>query len=164
MRINVAVRGLREMRADLHAMQERTRDLTPAWEEVLTWWAATNVEHFASRGRRWRANWPPLRPATVAGKRRIFGTEVLVRTTRLRVGMTGRPMEVEHVTHNSLEAGTGAPYAKFHQLGAPRAHLPRRALVNSAAVAAEGVVGSCVLTWIVDGRPNIGGHNTRLER
>jgi phage gpG-like protein len=164
-RINVRVGGLREARNNLHAMRERAHDLTPAWEEVLTWWAVTNVEHFASRGRRWRTPWPALRPTTIRQKLTAgFDSAPLVRTTRLRTGMTGRPMEHEHMTHNSLNAGTGAKYAIYHQTGAPRAHIPARPLVNLRAVAAEGVVGSCVLTWIVDGRPNIGGHNTRLER
>ena len=165
MRIDAQTTGLREARQNLQAMRERSKDLTPAWQEVLTWWAATNVEHFASRGRRWRTPWPPLRPTTLHQKRREgFLSDPLVRSTRLRTGMTGRPMAVEHLTHNALTAGTDAPYAIYHQKGAPRAHLPRRQLVNAAQVAAEGVAGSCVLTWIVDGRPSIGGHNTKLER
>lgn len=165
MRIDVKMRGLREARETLHAMRDRAQDLTPAWEELLTWWATTNVEQFSSKGRRWRTPWEPLAPRTVIQKRRDgVLSETLVRTTRMRVGMTGRPMEFEHMTHDTVEAGTGAPYAKFHQRGAPRAHLPRRPLVNARQVAAEGTAGSCVLTWIVDGVPNIGGHNTRLER
>ena len=165
MSINVEVRGLREVRKNLQEMRERAKDLTPAWEEVLTWWATTNVEQFASRGARWRTPWAPLSPRTLAQKRRQgFLSAPLTRTTRMRAGMTGRPMEHEHLTHNSLSAGTGAAYAKFHQLGAPRVHLPQRRLVNARQVAAEGTVGSCVLTWIVDGHPNVGGHNTKLER
>lgn len=163
--IDAEVKGLKEARAALQRMRERAQDLSPAWEELITWWATTNVEQFASRGRRWRTPWPALRPTTVAQKRREgFLSDPLVRSTRIRTGMTGRPMEFEHITHNRLEAGTDAPYAKYHQLGAPRAHLPRRRLVNAAQVAAEGTAGSCVITWIVDGVPNIGGHNTKLER
>jgi phage gpG-like protein len=159
------VKGLREARETLQAMRTRAHDLTPAWQELITWWAATNVEQFASRGRRWRTPWAPLRPTTLAQKRRQgFMSDPLARTTRMREELTRRPLGAEHITHDQMDVGTDLPYAKFHQRGAPRAHLPRRPLVNARAVAAEGTAGSVVLTWIVDGVPNIGGHNTKLER
>jgi hypothetical protein len=164
-RIDVEVDGLREARAALQRMRDRSHDLSPAWQELITWWAATNVEHFSSRGRRWRTPWEPLKPTTVAQKRRQgFLADPLVRTARMREDLTRRPLGAEHITHNRVDVGTDAPYAKFHQRGAPRAHLPRRPLVNAAQVAAEGTAGACVLSWIVDGTPNIGGHNTKLER
>lgn len=145
-------------------MRDRAHDLSPAWEELLNWWASTNVEQFTSGGRRWRTPWEPLRPTTVREKNRGgFLSETLVRTTRMRSDMTRRPMGVEHITHDSVEAGTRAPYAKFHQLGAPGAHLPARPLVSTRRVMAEGAPGAYVLSWIVDGRPN-GGGSVRLER
>lgn len=163
--IGAETHGLAEARAHLHAMRLRAGDLTPAWEELLVWWAVTNVEHFASRGRRWRTPWPGLAPRTVAQKRRDgFLSDPMVRTGRMRTEMTRRPLGMEHVTHNSVEAGTTAPYAKYHQSSAPRTHLPRRALVNMEAIAREGTPGSMVLTYIVDGTPNAGGHNVKLER
>jgi phage gpG-like protein len=165
MSIGVEVRGLRQARETLQAMHTRAHDLTPAWQELITWWAGTNIEQFTSRGRRWRTPWEPLRPTTLAQKRRQgFLSEPLVRSTKMRDELTRRPLGVEHVTHDRLDVGTDVAYAKFHQRGAPRAHLPRRPLVNARQVAAEGVAGSVVLTWIVDGVPNIGGHNTKLER
>ncbi|HZE02607.1 MAG TPA: hypothetical protein VE155_12665 [Pseudonocardiaceae bacterium] len=164
MRIGVEVRGLAQARERLQVMRERSEDLSPAWQELLVWWAATNAEQFSSRGRRWRTPWPALAASTQAQKRRQgFLSEPLVRTTRLRGELTRRPLGVEHVTHNAVDAGTNLPYAKYHQSSAPRHRLPRRALVNMKQVAAEGAAGAYVLSWIVDGVPN-GGGITKLER
>lgn len=164
MRIDVEVHGLTEARAELHRMRERAQDLSPAWRELLVWWARTNVEQFSSKGRRWRTPWPSLATSTKVEKRRSgLLSDPLVRSTRLRGELTRRPLGVEHVTHNSVDAGTDLPYAKFHQGGAPRAHLPRRALVNMRQVAAEGAAGAYVLSWIVNGVPH-GGGIIKLER
>lgn len=165
MNIDVRVTGLREARANLQAMRERAKDLSPAWEELLTWWAITNVEQFSSRGRRWRTPWAPLKPRTLAQKRRQgFLSDPLVRTSQMRADLTRRPLGAEHITRDTVVAGTDQPYAKYHQSTAPRRRLPRRALVNARQVAAEGTAGSVCLSWIVDGVPNISGHNTKLER
>lgn len=165
MKIGAEVRGLTEVRAELQRMRERAKDLSPAWEELITWWALTNIEHFNSRGRRWRTPWPALKPRTREQKRRQgFLSDPMVRTTRLRDDLTRRPLGAEHITHDTVDVGTDAPYAKYHQSMAPRHRLPRRALVNAQQVAAEGTAGSLVLSWIVTGVPNVGGHNTKLER
>lgn len=162
--LTLQAQGLSELGQRFQDMRARAQDLSPAWEEFLDWWADTNVEHFASRGRRWRSFWKPLAPSTVASKRREgLLSEPLVASTRLRGELTGRPLGMERVEASSVEAGTDLPYAIYHQLGAPRAHLPARPLINARAVAAEGAAGSAVLTWIVDGAPNTGG-GMRLER
>lgn len=159
--LNVSVHGLDEVRRELHAMQRRTRDLSPAWEEFLHWWADTTAEQFSSRGRRWRTPWRPLAPRTVREKRREgFLADPLVRTTALRHSLTSRPLGIEHIRAHDLEAGTGVSVAHFHHRGTRR--MPARPLLNARQVAAEGAAGSAVLSWIVHGEPNVGG--TRLER
>lgn len=154
--------GLSELAQRFRDMRARAGDLSPAWGEFLNWWADTNVEHFASRGRRWRSNWKPLAPSTVASKRREgLLAEPLVASTALRGELTGRPLGMERIEASSVEAGTDIAYARFHQFGTRR--MPARRLINATAVAAEGAAGSAVLTWIVDGQPNTGG-GLRLER
>lgn len=143
-------------------MRERSRELSPAWEEFLTWWAVTNTEQFASRGARWRTPWAPLTPSTIAQKRRSgFLNEPLVRTTSMRSELTRRPLGVEHIRAQEVDAGTDISYAKFHQRGTRR--MPARRLVNASAVAAEGAASAAVLTYIIDGVPNTGG-TRKLER
>lgn len=159
--ISIHTEGLDAVRRRLQEMRERAEDLSPAWEELLDWWAHTNVEQFHSRGARWRTPWPPLAASTRAQKRREgFLADPLVRTTRLRGELTGRPLGVEHIRASEVDAGTDIPYARFHQGGTRR--MPPRRLVNNAQIAAEGAAGSVVLSWIMSGEPNVGG--TRLER
>lgn len=164
--LNVSVHGLDAVRRELHAMQRRTRDLSPAWEEWLHWWADTNREQFSSRGRRWRTPWRPLAPSTVREKRREgWLADPLVRTSAMRHSLTGRPLGIERIRAHELEAGTAAYPAHFHQVGTRgpgTRRMPARPLVNARQVAAEGAAGSAVLSWIVRGQPTIGG--IRLER
>lgn len=160
--IKVSVEGLDRVRRNLEGMRARSAELSPAWEEFLTWWAVTNVEQFSSRGARWRTPWAPLMPATVAQKRdQGFLNEPLVRTTSMRSELTRRPLGVEHVRAHEVEAGTDLSYARFHQSGTRR--MKARRLINAHQVAAEGAASSTVLTWIIDGVPNTGG-SRRLER
>lgn len=159
--ITIRTHGLAEVARRFRDMHARAQDLSPAWEEVLDWWAAANKEQFASRGRRWRAPWKPLSPSTVAQKRREgFLNEPLVRTTDLRRELTNRPLGVEHLRASELVAGTDLPYARFHQRGTRR--VPRRVLINAEAVAREGAASAAVVTWIVHGRPSTAG-GLRLE-
>jgi hypothetical protein len=158
--IRISTHGLAAVARHYQAMHTRAQDLSPAWDEVLTWWAMGNKEHFASRGRRWRTPWKPLAPSTVAQKRRAgFMNEPLVRTTELRTELTNRPLGVEHIRASDVEAGTNLDYARFHQRGTKK--MPRRALINAEAVAREGAASSAIATWIVNGEPNVGG--LRLE-
>ena len=161
--ITVEVRGLTAVRDRFQAMWTRGQDLSPAWEEFLTWWALGNKEQFASRGARWRTPWKPLAPRTVRDKRtQGWLADPMVRTTRLRGELARRPLGVEHVTAGAVTAGTDLDYAIYHQRGAPRAHLPQRKLIDADAVAREGAAGSVVATWIVNGVPDISGA-LRLE-
>jgi hypothetical protein len=161
--ITIEEHGLAGVRDRFAAMWVRGQDLSPAWEEFLTWWTIGNKEHFASRGARWRTPWKPLAPRTVREKRsQGWMADPLVRTTRLRGELVRRPLGVEHITAGAVTAGTNLDYAIYHQRGAPRAHLPRRPLINADAVAREGAASSVVITWIVNGVPDISGA-LRLE-
>lgn len=159
--ITITASGLAAVARHFEEMRRRAGELSPAWEEFLTWWSQTNREQFASRGARWRSPWEPLAASTRRQKRREgFLADPLVRTTDLRSELVGRPLGVEHIRSDEVDAGTDISYAKFHQRGTRR--MPRRRLVNAAAVAQEGAASSVIISWIVDGRPNVGGH--RWER
>jgi hypothetical protein len=159
--ITISTHGLAAVARRFREMQLRVRDLSPAWEEVLTWWAMANKEQFASRGARWRSPWKPLAPSTVAQKRREgFLNESLVRTTDLRRELTNRPLGMERIRASDMEAGTDLSYAHFHQRGTRK--MPRRVLINSEAVAREGVASSAIVTWVATGRPSTAG-GLRLE-
>jgi hypothetical protein len=160
--IKIGTDGLARVVREFRAMQSRSLDLSPAWQEFLGWWSDGNREQFASRGRRWRTPWRPLAPSTVAEKRREgYLLDPLVRNTQLRGELVGRPLGVEHITAGAVDAGTDLRYARFHQSGTR--YMPARKLVNLEQVGLEGAAGAVVLTWILTGEPNTGGVS-RLER
>lgn len=159
--ITVTADGLAAVRQHFFDMAARSRDLSPAWEEFLTWWAEMNKEQFSSRGARWRTPWKPLAPSTVRQKRnRGFLNESLVRTTSLRGELTRRPLGVEHIRAQEVTGGTNLSYAKFHQRGTKK--MPARRLVNAEAVAREGAASSVIASWIIRGKPSTAG-GLRLE-
>jgi hypothetical protein len=154
--ISVSTHGLDEVRRELQAMQQRARNLGPAWEEFLRWWTSTTEEQFSSRGRRWRTPWRPLAQSTRAEKRRKgWLSDPLVRTGDLRESITRRPLSIERIFADGLIAGTNASVAHFHHGGTK--HMPARPLLNARRVAEEGAASSLVLSWILTGEPNIGG-------
>lgn len=160
--ITLSEHGLDEVRRHFQAMRMRAADASPAWEEFLRWWAGTNAEHFSSRGKRWRSPWEPLAPSTRAEKARLgYLSDPLIRTSALRRTLVRRPLGFEHIRPSDMEAGTRIDYAVFHQRGTRR--MPARRLINADAVAREGAAGAAIVSWIIDGEPNIGG-GTRLER
>jgi hypothetical protein len=159
--ITITAEGLAAVRQHFFDMALRSRDLSPAWEEFLTWWAEMNKEQFSSRGARWRTPWKPLAPSTVRQKRNQgFLSESLVRTTSLRGELTRRPLGVEHIRAQEVTGGTSLSYAKFHQRGTKK--MPARRLVNAEAVTREGAASSVIASWIIHGEPSTAG-GLRLE-
>jgi hypothetical protein len=90
------VRGLAKARRDLQAMRERSQDLRPAWEALLTWWAARNATNFRNKGKRWKSPWRPLAEATVADRiRKGFPPhDTLIREGTLRDSLSRRPLGI----------------------------------------------------------------------
>lgn len=151
MRIDFDPDGWAQARRRLQAMRERTSDVSPAWDVLLTWWAARNVTHFRSKGRRWRTPWPALKPETVQEKLRLgYPAAPLIRTGALRTSLVSRPLGMERISPHEVVAGTRVRYAPFHQSGTR--FMPKRPLVNADAVRQEGVATQAVINWIVDGR------------
>jgi hypothetical protein len=151
MKLEFDARGFAQARRELHAMRMRVQDVRPAWEAVLTWWAARNVTHFRSAGKRWGTPWRPLAPDTLAEKLHLgYPPSILVRSGDLRSSLTMRPLGVEQLRPHDVEAGTNVPYADFHQRGTSK--MPKRQLVNARAVQREGVVTNALINWIVAGK------------
>lgn len=79
--------------------------------------------------------WPPLATSTIMGRRDVRAAKRRSRANMQRVIASIKPLidtgdlwrSITYVaTEDSAEAGTTIPYAIFHQLGAPRTHLPAR--------------------------------------
>lgn len=154
-------KGFKGARRELQAMRERAEDLRPAWDALLTWWAARNVTHFRSNGKRWKTPWKPLQPETLAEKLRFgYPSDILVREGDLRDSLTRRPLGIERLRPHDVEAGTAVAHAGFHQHGTK--HMPKRQLINARAVRQEGVATNALINWIVKGRQST--RSNKIER
>lgn len=82
---------------------------------------------FSSEG---EGTWAPLSASTLRSKPR--GDGILVRTGALRASLTqaGARYGYNRINRATLFLGTTHPAASFHELGAPRANLPRRELIG----------------------------------
>lgn len=144
-------KGFAQARRQLQEMRVRASDVRPAWDTLLTWWAARNLTHFRNSGKRWKTPWKPLARSTLAEKMRLgYPADILIRTGELRDSLSKRPLPVERLRPHEMEAGTDVGYAHFHQTGTSR--MPARKLINARQLQLEGVVTSTLINWIVDGR------------
>jgi hypothetical protein len=144
------------MRRRIRGMAARSANVSPAWQVFLDWFTDQNRQQFGQHGARYGQGWRPLKPATVAAKRRLGYTgDILVRDRTLERSVTDRPLPIERVGPHDMEAGTNVHYAKFHQFGAPRARLPQRKLWDVAVIEKEGAAASALRTWISSGKPRV---------
>ncbi len=143
-------------RKRLRDMAERARDVSPAWQELLTWFAEQNFEQWLTRGARYGEAWPPLAASTLEGKLRGgYPLDPLIRTGKLVQDLTSRPLGVEHITPHEMTAGTRIRYAGFHQRGTSR--MPQRKLFDPAQIRREQAATTAVGSWIISGRARVGG-------
>lgn len=124
------VTGAEKAAAELTALSGKMQNLRGLFEQVLEpdiyEWQA---ERFDQEGKPER--WARLSDRYAAWKaRRYPGRRILEREGLLREGLTrrGGRFQVRRVTDTSLELGTSAPYAQFHQFGTRR--MPRREIVT----------------------------------
>ena len=144
------------MRRKIKGMVARSANVAPAWQVFLDWFTDQNRQQFGQHGGHYGGGWRPLKPATVAQKRRLGYTgDILVRDRTLERSITDRPLPIERVGPHDMEAGTDVHYAKYHQYGAPRAGLPQRKLWDVGVIEREGAAASALRTWIASGKPRV---------
>lgn len=104
-------------------------DLRPLYEgEIEPAFYEWQIDRFRTEGGEER--WAALSAQYAAWKARNFpGRGILERTGLLREGLTqrGGRYQVRRMDATTLELGTSAPYAQFHQHGTGR--MPRRRLI-----------------------------------
>lgn len=143
-------------RAELRRMALRAKDVSPAWDALLTWFSEQNMEQFLTRGARYNSDWPPLAARTVDEKlRKGFPLDPLIRTGRLAVSLTSRPLGHERITAHEVSGGTDVEYAIFHQRGTSR--MPQRRLFDARVIRREQAATTAVANWILRGRAQVGG-------
>lgn len=160
-RIDIDVKDRRQwdrVRKQLRDMAARAKDVSPAWQALLTWFGEQNFDQFLTRGARYHTVWPPLAASTQAEKlRQNHPLDPLIRTGDLTRSLTSRPLGVEHVTPHEMVGGTDIRYAGFHQRGTSR--MPRRALFDPAQIRREQAATTAVANWILKGQARVGGRS-----
>lgn len=157
MRMRIDTRVTVNMR-ELQEMRQRANNVQAAWNVFLDWFTDGNRQQFGTRGQRWRTPWRELKPETVTQKRQLGYTgDILIRDSVLMRSVSDRPMGLERIGANDMEAGTRVSYAKYHHLGAPKAGIPKRPLWNVEQIADEGAAISAIRTWILDGDARVQG-------
>jgi hypothetical protein len=105
-RIDIDVKDRRQwdrVRKQLRDMAARAKDVSPAWQALLTWFGEQNFDQFLTRGGRYHTVWPPLAASTQAEKlRQGHPLDPLIRTGALTRSLTSRPLGVEHVTPHEM--------------------------------------------------------------
>lgn len=132
-RIRLTLEGDIVLDRMLQGMEDRARDLTPAWPGVVRAFREIVGRAFATEGASTGSPWPPLTERTQRD-RATEGFEpqhpILQRTkTLMRSLVVGDSGGFVHTRPDALEIGTNVEYFPYHQSNQPRARLPRRAPV-----------------------------------
>jgi hypothetical protein len=161
MSIDVDRARLARVRREIAAMRARARDVRPAWEALLDWFADRNFSQFLRRGGEYGTPWAPLKPETIEQKRRMgYPTDPEIRTGRMAHELTMRPLGVENLGPRSMEAGTKIKYARFQHRGTRRG-LPARPLFSAEEIRASNAATNALANWVIDGRRSVAPRRRR---
>jgi phage gpG-like protein len=102
---------------------EAARSFTPVFEEFAGYHRRAILRNFAAEGRPRR--WPPLAETTIRDRERQgYGPgPILVRSGRMKRGFWFS------FGKGTYRVGNHMHYFPHHQFGAPRANIPRRAMI-----------------------------------
>jgi phage gpG-like protein len=134
-RIQMSVEGELVVDRVLQGLEDRARDVSPAWPKVVDVFRAIVNRAFETEGASTGATWPPLKPSTQAQRRRLgYGPAhpILQRTQQLRRALTigeGAYIATTPTSLRYLLDERNARIFTVHQSRRPRTRLPRRAPV-----------------------------------
>lgn len=142
----------------LSGIEERTRNLAPAWPAVVKVFQQIVAKAFDTEGASTGAKWPALAASTQRDRARHgYGAAhpILKRTGTLERALTIGQGAFASMTPTSLRyiLGADADHFKFHQSKAPRRFLPRRAPVLLTADDRRDMLQP-VRLWITGRDPN----------
>lgn len=107
---------------------ERAENFSSVFLEAREYLQAAFAGNFAAGGLP-SGGWAPLQPQTAAWKVAHGLPPVPLMPSALQASLTSLTGPVNVIGPKAAEFGTTVDYAKFHQYGAPRAHLPARRVV-----------------------------------
>jgi phage gpG-like protein len=126
--IAIGITGHSDVSLMLRGVEERAKDLTPAWPEVVRTFRAIVENQFATEGAHGGAPWQPLARATQLDRVRNGlqpGHPILVRTGALKRSLTADSGDaIVAMTPTQLRVGSGVEYFPFLEGGTSR--MPAR--------------------------------------
>lgn len=117
-RVTVTFDGERQVSRMLLAPADASRNLGRSWDTILDQFEDWIGEQFESDGRTFGTPWQPLKPATVAAKRKAGYSDpgqALVATGALALSLQGGPGGFRRVDGDSAEFGSHERTLPFHQ-------------------------------------------------
>lgn len=153
----VAARKLDQLAKDIRAMDVRVDVIPPAVGPQIGAMLSRNVRRqFSTKGVYQGTPWKPLKPSTIADKTRkgFPAPNPLVRTTRLKMSLVGRPMGIEKYTRKTMRFGSPLRRAKWQQEGTfrnGRRHIPPRVMLKIGRAERAEMV-RIVKKWVVRGK------------
>lgn len=123
LRLRFTVFDEQQVNRVLEGLDNRARDMRPAWDEVREYFSDYEERWFLARGRGWR----PLSRSYERWKARHFpGKPIMVRTGELEQSLEEPSIDIREPTYAIF--GTDVPYAGYHQRGGGR--LPQRRVID----------------------------------
>jgi phage gpG-like protein len=137
LRVSLSIEGELVIDRLLQGIEERARDMTPVWPEVVRVFREIVKRAFESEGASTGEPWQQLAESTQRD-RQAHGFPpahpILERTgALLRSLVIGSDGGYVVATPSQLEIGSDVEYLKYHQSNLPRKRLPRRAPINLTA-------------------------------
>lgn len=153
MKLVFSVAGDKQIERELLRWGDRALDARPAFDAIGDLFVEETKEQFDTEGKHASGGWRPLKPATLASKRRRqMRLEILQETGALVDSLTQRGDQnmIFQAGPTFLRFGTKLPYAAFHQRGNDR--LPRRRPLEFTEATRRTAV-KILQRFIVEGTP-----------
>lgn len=149
--IKLSAFGEEQVSREILRVGQHAGDATPAMRVLARFWQHELAANFDSQGSHASGGWAPLKPSTVADKRRRgLDPRILHATHALRNSLTrpGAAHSIRVIAPHQAAIGTTVPYARFHQSGTSK--MPRRRPVELSADARKRSV-KIVQRYIITG-------------
>ena len=143
--LSIQVKGLTATVKYTELLQHRARDFRPYFNKTLVPMLTREIRSiFRERG----PGWPPLKPATIAEKKRLgYPLDPLIRTGRYYREATN--VRAAKITPGTLRHTIRVPYAVYHEYGTRR--MPARPVLGKVLPRILPELEKTMTKFILDG-------------
>lgn len=150
MGVTIHGNGIKNVKGKIKVIENRTNNPEQCFIYIGSYLSAYNRKQFATNGAYGGKVWAPLKPDYFQWKlRNGIGHATLVRTGKMKVSYTSRPMKVERIGKTVAVYGTDVKYAHFHQSGTRK--MPARIVMQANAKVRKDI--KQIIADYISGRP-----------